>query len=280
MSQEQAIIAQLSEAVASLQHQLNVMEQQQAQATRTLEVASRSTQLRVPKPDTYDGKGNIRSWVWTVEQYFAITNVYDDKHRTQYVVNLLRGNAATWMRSMVGNSNLPSWTELRDAMIETFAPISEVDVARDKLAQLTQKTSVPVYVKEFRRHLLLIPNLPEDEQIDKFVRGLKLNIAREIRLRDPQTLKDAIIMAERYDSISWQLRSRSDSRSQVNRPSKVTNHSSGGDAMDLSTVRFKKLTDSERQNIMRNNGCLFCRKLNTNHRASNCPAKKPNKSSN
>ena len=35
------------------------------------------------------------------------------------------------------------------------------------------------------------------------------------------------------------------------------------------------LTDTEREFLMKNDGCLYCRKVKAGHRASNCPAKQP-----
>ena len=45
---------------------------------------------RIPKPETFDGSCNVRSWLWSLDQYFATTQVVDELSRTQFAVNLLR----------------------------------------------------------------------------------------------------------------------------------------------------------------------------------------------
>ena len=263
MGSAEETIKQLTAAVQSLQQQLSAVQhhQQQAQIQREHTVVP-----NVPKPETFNGRGNIHSWIWSVEQYFATTNISSDAARTQYAVNLFRGNVATWMRSRMNGHELPGWSVLRPELEATFAPISEVKQARDRLAKLRQTKSVSNYASQFRQLLLLLPELPEDEKVDKFARGLKPEIAKEIFLRDPSTLDEAMRMAERYDMLSWSLRNLSAPKPSV--PERKS------DPMDLSAVKFQKLTPDERKNIMDNNGCLYCRKLNAGHMAKDCPEKK------
>ena len=228
---------------------------------------------RVPKPETFNGRGNVHTWIRSVEQYFATTGVIDETSKTQFAVNLFRGHVTTWMQTYSSGTVLPPWSQVRSELERLFAPISEEQNARDRLATLKQRTGVAAYAAEFRQLILLLPQLPENDQIDRFARGLKLAASREVYLRAPATLDEAIRIAERYDTITWKLRSRDNgpiSAATRPPPRRV-------DAMDLSAVQFKRLTQTERKKIMDNNGCLFCRKLHVTHRARNCPAKRVNR---
>ena len=255
-------LAHLNAMVHRLQQQLASLEDQ-----RTIQ-AVHTVGPSVPKPETFNGKGNVHSWLWSLEQYFATTNINQEHAKTQYAVNLFRGNIATWMRTFLGAGPLPEWRVVREELLKMFAPISEQQQARDRLASLKQRNSVGAYSSQFLQLLLLLDTLPEAEKIDRFARGLKLPVAREVHLRNPSTLDEAIRIAERYDAITWQMRSKQPPRTNSLSPSLSTPV-----AMDLSSVRFKKLTAEERKRIMDNNGCLYCRKLNVDHRAKNCPSK-------
>lgn len=167
---------------------------------------------------------------------------------------------------------MPSWDSLCDSLRSQFAPISEVQLARDKLAVLKQTKGVNPYAYEFRRLILLLPVLPDAEYIDRFIRGLKIPVSREVTLREPTTLDEAIRIAERYDTMSWNFRDRQPSF----RTSLPTSSATVPVPMDIGAIRFKKLTSDERTKIMDNNGCLYCRKLNVDHRAKNCPSKRSN----
>ena len=256
-------------AFGELQQQLTSVQAQQRQQEQQVE-ARRNVIPRVPKPETFNGRSNVHSWIWSVEQYFATTGVLDETSKTQFAVNLFRGNVTTWMRTYCSGTSLAPWPQVRSELERLFAPISEEQNARDRLASLRQNAGVARYAAEFRQLILLLPQIPESDQIDRFARGLKLAASREVYLRAPATLDEAIRIAERYDTITWKLRSKSNVPfSSTNRPPPRQN-----DAMDLSAVQFKRLTPIERKKIMDNNGCLFCRKLHVTHRARNCPAKR------
>ena len=58
-----------------------------------------------------------------------------------------------------------------------------------------------MHVQKFTELCLEIPDLNETERLDRFVRGLRLEVRREVDLHDPQNFNEAAKIAERYDSI-------------------------------------------------------------------------------
>ena len=84
-------------AIGELQQKLTTVQSQQLQ--REQSVARQNVIPRVPKPETFNGRGNVHSWIWSVEQYFATTGVIDETSKTQFAVNLFRGHVTTWMRT-------------------------------------------------------------------------------------------------------------------------------------------------------------------------------------
>lgn len=55
------------------------------------------------------------------------------------------------------------------------------------------------YTARFRQLCTLIPKMGEDEQLDRFVRGLRPRIRQEVKVRGPETFAEAIKIAERLD---------------------------------------------------------------------------------
>ena len=55
------------------------------------------------------------------------------------------------------------------------------------------------YVHEFRALRLQLPTT-EDEALDKFVRGLKFQTQRELLIRGPTTVDEAIQLTDRFDT--------------------------------------------------------------------------------
>lgn len=84
--------------------------------------------------------------------------------------------------------------------------------ARDRLATLVQKTSVVAYIEEFLTVVLAISSMTEEEKVDKFTRGLRGQVHREVQVRQYNTLQDAMTLATRVDSMfikqGWQARGR------------------------------------------------------------------------
>ena len=138
-----------------------------------------------------------------------------------------------------------------------FKDSDSIRKARDKIAALRQKTSVSKYSDSFRSLLLKIPDMSIEEQLDRYIRGLKPAIRRELLLKAPTTLDDAVTLAERMDSIQ---------RISVPPSAPVPSSSSGPHhaPMDVDSVQVpppsrRRLTPEERANLVAKNGCFYCR---------------------
>jgi len=185
-----------------------------------------------------------------------------------------------------------SWDVFVEKIKKQFQPINPVKIARDRLANLRQRTSVQEYTQRFYAITLDIPNITEEECIDKYVRGLKPRVAKEIELRGLNVLEDIVVAAQRYDSIDFRMSLR-DRASLHHYGSKsgtsgYHKHSSNSGPMDIDSIMPssssdfkkrhhsgppKKLTEEDKT-IMRKEGrCYYCRK--TGHLALTCPNKKP-----
>ena len=156
-----------------------------------------------------------------------------------------------------------------------------VKAVRDQLANLRQQRSVHEYTAKMRELALQVPDLGDGELMDRFVRGLKDHIRREVELHYPNNLEEAILYAERTDRVDFRMRNnrqensrgRSMSNFGRNQPPATTqwqrqaSSSSGPTPMEIGSMK----TNSQHQGIV----CYNCGK--TGHIKRNCPAKRSSK---
>ena len=206
-----------------------------------------------------------------------------DPGRVSIAVSFFRGNAAYGGAHVerchrTGIATTTNWAEFAIGLRRQFEPINAIRVARDKLARLRQDKSVQDYTARFRTIVLQVPDMSEAELMDRFIRGLKPAAQRELELHPPATFDDAVILAERVDAVEWRVRSASSS----SRPApsygyaSQAYHGTGATPMELGSMRHKPppLTPGQRRRLRDNNGCFYCRELNANHVALNCPKKR------
>ncbi|KAJ9531498.1 hypothetical protein QJQ45_015038 [Haematococcus lacustris] len=182
------------------------------------DMAGNTRVQRMPRanpPATFSGSRttDVAAWLFAVDLFFTISEL-TDAQRIVYVATLLSGHALLWYRSSV--SSFTSWTCFVAAFERQFAPVNRLRHARDRLAALTQTSSVRRYLGEFTALCLEVTDLSPAEQLDRFIRGLKPSVRRELELREPTSFSEASTIADRVDAISY---STSASRSSYRPPS-------------------------------------------------------------
>jgi hypothetical protein len=124
--------------------------------------------------------------------------------KVAFAATLLK-NAAVLLWEKHG-ATITTWAEFCSKLTAEFTPINEVKDVRNRLASLIQTTSVQDHIYRFRTTVLEIPGITEDEQLDRFIRGLKFRTQREVILRNPTTLQDAMETAQAIDAQDWEMR--------------------------------------------------------------------------
>ena len=142
-----------------------------------------------------------------MRQYFDNCKA-EDNQKVPYASSLLKDDAIIWWRNHLESAEnnheeeIKHWDDFKKAITEQFKYVNARKIARDKLAVIQQKKSVQEYATEYRSLLLEIPGMLEEEKVDRFIRGLKDYTRLETELRDPDSLSDAIKIAEHHDSIT------------------------------------------------------------------------------
>ncbi|CDF37989.1 unnamed protein product [Chondrus crispus] len=112
------------------------------------------------------------------------------------------------------------------------------------LKQMGKLTLVREYNREFSRWLLQIPSMTSAEQIFHYSQGLKTRTRIEVERAEPQSLQDAMKIADRLDSLF-----NSDKKKQYSR------ENNGKESVKVCTFSpYKKRTNTKRQALLLFNG--------------------------
>ena len=149
--------------------------------------------------------------------------------------------------------------------------------------------SVIDYYTRLTQLAMQIGRVDETNFLDKFIRGLKSKTRMEVELYDPQSLQEAVRLADRYDSIVYQqahIASQQPFKSSYQKdvcgePMQLdvlytTQNSNTTDTIQVDalktktpSLKFKKLSDKERAYLRSINVHFKYRKLG--HMVQECP---------
>ena len=164
-------------------------------------------QLKPKQPDNYDDKRDfqtIDNWIASVDSYFALTKA-ESSEIYHYLNTIFTGNAATWYRFHHRNLDptTVTWNSVKTALLAYFIPPNHTRRLRDEWAYLRQTTTVSDYYARLTQLAMQLGEVEEERLVDKFIRGLKPKTKTEVELHDPQTLMEAVRLADRYDTIVY-----------------------------------------------------------------------------
>jgi len=107
---------------------------------------------------------------------------------------------------VISNTVPTSIDDFETALLQEFVPFDSVQRSKDKLRKHFQKGSVSSYLSQFRNISILIPNMNEGEQVDRFCQGLKPQIRLEVMKAGVQTMTEASKIALNVDSALFNSR--------------------------------------------------------------------------
>ena len=219
------------------------------------------------KPESFKGKGSIKSWITQVTNY--IGNAPEPQAIT-VAVSYLDGPAHEWWLGFKDTEEgraIQTWRQLQEALIRRFENLNKIKIARDKLERWRQIKDVPAFNEDFQKILLDIPNITIEEQIDRYARGLKNYIWRELCTKEYASLSELMKDAERVESAHRRFGKASP---KIGSNDKVKHQRSNGPVpMEIGNVQLKKLSAAERDMCRKEGTCFRCREKG--HMANKCP---------
>lgn len=230
--------------------------------------------MKPTKPEPFEGRRDalvVNTWLYQINVYFDLIQVanpnlqLNDQTKISFASTLMKGNAANWWYMKIQFSDIPqSWQEFKEAVRGEFIPLDHVRRSRDKLRKLVQRTSVSAYLNEFRNLVITIPNINEDEKLDKFCAGLKPMIRLEVLKSGPENVDQAARVALNVDSAIFGVGQSSSGFASGG-------NDSGPQPMDIGNVegqthyrgkafREDKKERDQRKKDIANNACFKCHK--------------------
>ena len=137
--------------------------------------------LRAPEPHGYGGARDakeLENFLFDMEQYFRATRPDSEDTKVSIATMYLNGDAKLWWRThweeiQQGRCRVDTWEDLKRELRTQFLPENTEFVARRKLRQLRQSTTIRDYVKQFSALMLDIQDMSEKDKLFSFLDGLK-----------------------------------------------------------------------------------------------------------
>jgi hypothetical protein len=260
----QALMAS-QQQVQQLQAQLQQLAANQAQP----QIAAAPACLKPPKPTFFAGSGkdkaSLEDWLFTLgSQFAALPAQPSDLQKINYVASYFTGTALKWWRLNAAVHTAPDATyqAFVQALVTAFAAPNAQQKARETIDILRQTTSVAAYSIRFRELLLEVPSMQPAEALHRYITGLKPAVKQHVLIANPVAVDDAMALADRVDQAAYGVRPVFGVRARS-----VNGQGCGGAVpMEIGAVPMSgrvrtKLTPQVREYLLRNNGCVYCRKL-------------------
>ncbi|KAJ9525353.1 hypothetical protein QJQ45_003238 [Haematococcus lacustris] len=151
----------------------------------------------------FDGKGSVSTWLFHVEEVFKLTPGLTDEQKIVSTGVRLTGLAASWYVSVRSAPSASfTWDLFKAALKAAFVTQSETAKARDQLHVARQKPNQTAlsFATHLRSLFLHIPTITEDEQLDRFRRGLHPHLKAMVDIQSPTTFDQAVKIAVAHDT--------------------------------------------------------------------------------
>ncbi|GJQ99033.1 reverse transcriptase domain-containing protein [Tanacetum coccineum] len=211
-----------------------------------------------------EGAIGLIRWFERTESVFSRSRCAEE-NKVTFATGTLTDDALSWWNAYaqpmgIEQANQITWTELKRLLTNKYCPRTEIRKMEEELYNLIVKgNDLKPYVRRFQELTVLCPNMVpnNDKLLEAFIGGLPRSIEGNVTASKPQTLEEAINIAQRLMDQLPQLRSNNNYRNTNNRRQQNRRQEAG---------RAYAVTSSE-------NGRM-------GHLSKNCRSKKPATGSN
>ncbi|XP_038982115.1 uncharacterized protein LOC120110620 [Phoenix dactylifera] len=226
-------------------------------------VSDRHDRIRKPKIDfpTFGG-GDPYEWLDRVEQYFLVYEIPREEKVTLASYHL-EGRANRWwrwLRNLYAREENPlGWTEFMDEFLKQWGPSPTIN-HHGQLAKLKQEGKVHDYIDQFRQLQTMVEGWSEEALLGTFVVGLKPWLSKEIKLKQPTKLQEAMRMAEIMDQNTFHDRrpTKESSNHKDSKPLPMKPQKSATTTSKPPQNEVRKLNREELQEYIKKGLCFKC----------------------
>ncbi|GKC17309.1 reverse transcriptase domain-containing protein [Tanacetum coccineum] len=154
--------------------------------------------------DGTEGAVGLIRWFERTELVFSHSKCAEE-NKVTFATGTLTDDALSWWNAYdqpigIDQANRITWTELKRLLTNKYCPRTEVRKMEDELYYLNVKgNDLKPYVRRFQELAVLCPNMvPNTEKLlEAFIGGLPRSIEGNVTASKPQTLEEAINIAQR-----------------------------------------------------------------------------------
>ncbi|GKB92848.1 reverse transcriptase domain-containing protein [Tanacetum coccineum] len=147
---------------------------------------------------------DIIRWFKRTESVFSRSNCAE-KNKVTFATGTLTDDSLSWWNVYaqpigIEQANKITWTELKRLLTNKYCPRTEVKKMEDEFYNLVVKgNELKTYIRRFQELAVLCPNMvPNTEKhMEVFISGLPRSIEGNVTALKPQTLEEAINIAQR-----------------------------------------------------------------------------------
>ncbi|GJS39488.1 reverse transcriptase domain-containing protein [Tanacetum coccineum] len=151
-----------------------------------------------------EGAVDLIRWFERTESVFSRSNCAEE-NKVAFATGTLTDNALSWWNSYaqpigIDQANQITWIELKRLLTNKYCPRTEVKKMEDEFYNLVVKgNDLKTYIRRFQELAVLCPNMvPNAEKLmEVFINGLPRSIEGNVTASKPQTLEEAINIAQR-----------------------------------------------------------------------------------
>ncbi|GJT02455.1 reverse transcriptase domain-containing protein [Tanacetum coccineum] len=151
-----------------------------------------------------EGAVDLIRWFERTESVFSRSNCAEE-NKVTFATGTLTDDALSWWNSYaqpigIEQANRITWTELKRLLTNKYYPRTEVKKMEDEFYNLAVKgNDLKTYIRRFHELVVLCPNMvPNAEKLlEVFISGLFKSIEGNVTASKPQTLEEAINIAQR-----------------------------------------------------------------------------------
>ncbi|GJY12399.1 reverse transcriptase domain-containing protein [Tanacetum coccineum] len=154
--------------------------------------------------DGTEGAVGLIRWFERTELVFSRSKCAEE-NKVTFATGTLTNDALSWWNAYaqpigIDQANRITWTELKRLLTNKYCPRTEVRKMEDELYNLTVKgNDLKPYVRRFQELAVLCPNMVPNTKklLEAFIGGLPRSIEGNVTASKPQTLEEAINIAQR-----------------------------------------------------------------------------------